>query len=65
MAYTFTNSKGKKYFLHSKKIVRPSGKDTILYYFSGELKAGFALDAVPAGKSVVEMKSGLPVLKNK
>lgn len=65
MAFTFTNSKGKKYFLHSKKITRSSGKDTILYYFSGELKAPLALDAVPAGKTVVEMKSGLPVLKNK
>jgi hypothetical protein len=64
MAYAFTNSKGKKYFLHSKKITRSSGKDTILYYFSSELKPALALDAVPAGKSVVEMKSGLPVLKN-
>ena len=64
MAFTFTNSKGKKYFLHSKTITRSSGKDTILYFFSGELKEG-QLDAVPAGKEVVEMKSGLPVLKNK
>lgn len=64
MAFTFTNSKGKKYFLHSKTIKRSSGKDTTLYFFSGELKAG-QLDAVPAGKVVVEMKSGLPVLKNK
>lgn len=64
MAFSFTNSKGKKYFLHSKTIKRPSGKDTILYFFSGEMKAGQTLDAVPAGKKVVEMKSGLPVLKN-
>lgn len=64
MAFSFTNSKGKKYFLHSKRIKRSSGKDTILYYFSGELNAAFALDSVPAGKKVMEMKSGLPVLKN-
>jgi len=64
MAFSFTNSKGKKYFLHSKRIKRASGKDTILYFFSGEIKPGLGLDAVPAGKKVVEMKSGLPVLKN-
>jgi hypothetical protein len=64
MAYTFTNSKGKKYFLHSKKITRSTGKDTILYFFAGEMKPGLTLDAVPAGKKVVEMASGLPVLKN-
>jgi len=26
MAYTYTNSKGKKYFLHVKKVERASGK---------------------------------------
>ena len=65
MAFTFTNSKGKKYFLHSKTVKRSTGKDTVLYYFSSEIKAGQTLDAVPAGKTVMEMKSGLPVLKNK
>ena len=64
MAYSFTNSKGKKYYLHSKKVARATGKDTILYYFAKEVKPAFALDAVPAGKKVIEMKSGLPVLKN-
>jgi hypothetical protein len=34
MAYTYTNSKGKKYFLHVKKMERASGKVTELYYFS-------------------------------
>ena len=65
MAYTFTNSKGKKYFLHSKVVTRSTGKSSTLYYFSGTLNAAQALDAVPAGKMVAEMKSGLPVLKNK
>ena len=64
MAYTHTNSKGKKYYLHSKVIVRSTGKNSTLYYFSGTLNADLALDAVPAGKTVAEMKSGLPVLKN-
>ncbi|MFC2028835.1 hypothetical protein ACFLTX_02800 [Chloroflexota bacterium] len=65
MAYSFTNSKGKKYFLHSKVITRSTGKSSTLYYFSGTLNADAALDAIPEGKMVAEMKSGLPVLKNK
>jgi hypothetical protein len=34
-----------------------------LYYFAGDMRPEFAVDEVPAGKQVVEMKSGLPVLK--
>lgn len=63
MAFTFTNSKGNKYYLHSKTVKRASGKDTVLFYFGKELKPEFAVDAVPAGKTVIELKSGLPVLK--
>lgn len=63
MAFTFTNSKGNKYYLHCKKIKRSTGKDTLLYYFAKEVKKEFAVDAVPAGKQVVELKSGLPALK--
>ncbi len=63
MAFEYTNSKGKKYFLHCKKIKRSSGKDTELFYFSGELKPEFAVENVPAGKKVVELASGLPALK--
>ena len=64
MAYSFTNSKGKKYFLHSKTIKRASGKETTLYFFAGDLRPEFSVDMVPAGKTVVELASGLPVLKN-
>jgi hypothetical protein len=39
-----------------------SGKERVLFFFSKEIKEG-ALDAVPAGYTVVEMKTGLPVLK--
>ena len=63
MAYSFTNSKGKTYFLHRKQVASKSGKTRDLYYFAGELRPEFAIDDVPAGKQVVEMKSGLPVLK--
>lgn len=53
MAYGHTNSKGVTYYLHAK------GK---MFFFSKEIKEG-ALDSVPAGYHVVEMKTGLPALK--
>ncbi len=65
MAYSFKNSKGKEYFLHLKKVTRASGKETELYYFSTDLRKGQEVDKVPAGKEVVELASGLPVLKKK
>ncbi len=62
MAYSFVNSKGNKYYLHEKVIQRAGGKASKLFFFAREIKAG-ALDAVPAGYKVAEMKTGLPVLK--
>ena len=63
MAYTFTNSKGTTYYLHTKKSTTSTGKERTLFYFSKELKQDEALDAVPQGYTVAEMKTGLPVLK--
>ena len=63
MAYTFTNSKGTTYYLHTKKSMTSTGKERTLFYFSKELKQNEALDAVPQGYEVAEMKTGLPVLK--
>ncbi|MBP7195956.1 MAG: hypothetical protein KBA05_00905 [Anaerolineaceae bacterium] len=65
MAYSFKNSKGKEYFLHLKKVKRASGKDTELYYFSTDIRKGQEVDSVPEGKIVVELDTGLPVLKKK
>ncbi len=62
MAYSFTNSKGVTYYLHTRKHVAASGKERTLYFFSKEIKDG-SMEAVPAGYQVVEMKTGLPVLK--
>ncbi len=53
MAYSHTNSKGNTYYLHAK------GK---MFFFSREVKDG-ALDTLPAGYSVAEMKTGMLVLK--
>ena len=62
MAYGFTNTKGTTYYLHGKKSTTSTGKERQLFYFSKEVKED-ALDNVPAGYDVVEMKTGLPVLK--
>ena len=53
MAYAHTNSKGNTYYLHS------NGR---MFYFSKEIKEG-TLEAVPAGYNIVEMKTGMLVLK--
>lgn len=63
MAYSFTNSKGKKYYLHCKKVQSAGGKERELFYFAGDLRPEFAVEEVPARKKVIEMASGLPVLK--
>ena len=63
MAYSFTNSKGTTYYLHTKKYMTSTGKERTLFYFSKAVKQEEALDAVPAGYDVAEMKTGLPVLK--
>jgi len=63
MAYSFTNSKGKTYFLHRKQITSKTGSTRDLFFFAGDLRPEFAVEEVPAGKHVVELNSGLPVLK--
>jgi len=63
MAYAHKNSKGATYYLHSKEVELKGGRKQVIYYFGKEIKAG-ALDAIPAGKTVVENpKTGLPMLK--
>jgi hypothetical protein len=63
MAFSYTNSKGNTYYLHTKKSTTSTGKERTLFYFSKELREGEALDAVPAGYTVAEMKTGMLVLK--
>ncbi len=62
MAYAFTNSKGTTYYLHTKRQQAASGKERVLFFFSKEIKEG-VLESVPTGYTVIEMKTGLPVLK--
>lgn len=62
MAYSYTNSKGRTYILHSRDTTLKNGKKQTIYFFAKEEKEG-ALDAVPSGYTVSESKNGLPVLK--
>jgi hypothetical protein len=63
MAYAFTNQKGVKYYLHSKKVNLKGGREQTIYYFARDIRPG-ALDAVPAGYMVIETaKTGMPILK--
>lgn len=62
MAYSFTNSKDKTYYLHCRETTLKNGNTRKLYFFGKEPKEG-AIDAVPAGYEVSESKNGLPVLK--
>lgn len=64
MGYSYTNSKGKKYFLNSKDVTLKGGRNQTIYYFSKDARAQ-ACD-LPAGKQVVESpKTGLPFVKSK
>jgi len=62
MAFTYTNSKGNKYYLHSRQTTLKNGTKQTIYFFAKEEKEG-VLDQVPAGYEVSESKNGLPVLK--
>ena len=62
MAFSFTNSKERTYFLHKRDTQLKNGRTQTIYFFAKEVKDG-ALDAVPEGYIVSESKNGLPVLK--
>jgi hypothetical protein len=64
MAYTYTNTKGVTYVLHSKETKLENGKTRVLYFFARD-KRDSALNEAPKGYEVVETNSGLPVLRRK
>lgn len=62
-AFSYTNSKGQKYFLHTREVTLKNGRKQRIYFFARDIRDG-ALEAVPAGYQVVETKrTGMPVLK--
>ena len=64
MPYSYKNSKGQTYYLHGKEVTLQNGRTQQIYYFAREPKTGAALDAVPAGREVIESpRTGLPFLK--
>jgi hypothetical protein len=65
MAFTFKNSKGVNYYLHSKDVNLKGGRKQTIYFFARDIRPG-ALDAVPAAYMVQETtKTGMPILKKK
>ncbi|MES2570912.1 MAG: hypothetical protein V4710_12770 [Verrucomicrobiota bacterium] len=63
MAFSAVSRKsGKSYVLHSREQKLKGGHSTTLYYFAGKA-AENAIDEVPAGYELSELKTGLPVLK--
>lgn len=66
MAYTYTNKKGTKYYLHKRNVVlRGSGKNQTIYFFSQHEGKG-SIDELPAGFEVMEIeRTGLPLLRKK
>jgi hypothetical protein len=63
MAFSYTNSRDRTYFLHGKTTMLKSGKEQTIYFFAKDVREEGSLDAVPAGYVVSESKNGLPVLK--
>ena len=64
MPYSYQNSKGQTYYLHGKEVTLQNGRKQHIFYFAREAKAGEALEALPAGKEVIENpRTGLPFLK--
>ena len=62
MAYSYTNSKGTTYYLHSKETTLKNGRVQRIYFFAKDVRDG-SLDSIPEGRMVAESKNGLPVLK--
>ena len=64
MAYTYTNSKGTDYYLHSRVTQLKNGREQRIYFFARDVRSADALEAVPAGYEVSEnTRSGLPILR--
>jgi hypothetical protein len=63
-AYSYTNSKGQTYYLHSKDVTLKNGREQTIYFFARDVREEGALQEVPAGYEVVETKrTGMPVLR--
>lgn len=65
MAYSYKNSKGVTYFLHSKAVTLKGGHKQVIFYFAKQAGPD-AIAELPADRTVVEnSRTGLPVCKKK
>ena len=63
-AYSFTNSKGVQYFLHTKLVTLRGGKEQRIYFFAKTERPADAVSELPAGYVVSEnVRNGFPTLK--
>ena len=63
MAFSHTNKKGVKYYLHFKDVTLRGGRKQRIYFFARDERED-SLDAVPDGYKVIETeRTGMPVLK--
>ena len=64
-AYSYTNSKGQTYYLHTRDVTLKNGRVQTIYFFARDVREG-PLSEVPASYKVVETsRTGMPVLKKK
>ena len=64
VAYTYKNSKGQTYYLHSKDVTLRNGKPQTIFFFSKSEGDGGGVDSIPAGREVGENpRTGLPFLR--
>ena len=66
MAYSYTNSKGVTYYLHSKVVTLRGGKQQRIYYFAKDVRDKEAVDELPSDRVVNENpRNGFLTLKKK
>lgn len=63
-AYSFTNSKGVQYYLHSKMVTLRGGKQQRIFFFAKDVRPDDAVAELPEGYEVSEnLRNGFPTLK--
>ena len=62
MPFTHTNSRGQTYVLHRRTAELSNGQTRVLHYFS-KTAGPDVIHELPSGYTVVEAKTGLPLLK--
>ena len=63
-AFSYTNKKGQTYYLHTREVTLKNGRKQRIFFFARDVRPDSALEAVPAGYTVMETaRTGMPVLK--